>query len=135
MAFFVRHVSLLAALLLALAHVAPAAGFAGVRSPVLARSSFKGASRIFASSEKAEEPVMPVTPPPVAPPAVPPIMPVAPVAPVSPVVAEGGLSSGLDIRLLPYVLVPLFVLAAQLFLTFSRDTLPVDMLGAADMTK
>lgn len=41
----------------------------------------------------------------------------------------------LDLRLLPYVLVPLLVLAIQLFFTFSRDSLPADMLGAADMTK
>jgi hypothetical protein len=119
-----------ASFLLAFALCAPAAAFSTVgRAPSLARSALVSAHRIRASAEDgetatSEKPMAPVpatTPPP--PPVTPAGLPAEPAGPA------------LDIRLLPYVLVPLLVLASQLFLTFSRDTLPADMLGAADMTK
>ncbi|KAG8469423.1 hypothetical protein KFE25_005878 [Diacronema lutheri] len=111
-----------------LAAATPAAGFATGRLPLLARSAMIVTPRIRASGEEAratnsDQTERDATPPPP-----------QPASSVQPSLPEPA-GPSLDIRLLPYVLVPLLVLASQLFLTFSRDTLPAEFLGAADMNK
>jgi hypothetical protein len=108
------------------AFAAQAAAFAAARAPALARSAMmrEPRARIAASEDGKSEPTPAVAP-----------LPPSAVTPAGVPPPQAAAGPQLDVRLLPYVLVPLFVLASQLFLTFSRDTLPVDMLGAADMTK
>lgn len=111
---------------IALLAAAPAAGFAAGKAPLLVRSALTRTARVHAAAEDGSSNAEPAKAPDVLPP------PPTGVQPSLPAPADG---PALDIRLLPYVLVPLLVLASQLFLTFSRDALPTDMLGAADMTK
>lgn len=110
---------------IALLAAAPAAGFAAGRAPLLVRSALTRTARVHAAAEDGSSNAEPAKAPDMPPPT-------TGVQPSLPAPADG---PALDIRLLPYVLVPLLVLASQLFLTFSRDALPTDMLGAADMTK
>lgn len=120
----------LSALFVALT-VSSAAAFSASRTPLLSRSALTSTSRsrVFAAEEGSSMRTEPTE----APDAVPaPKQPAGGVQPSLPTPVDG---PALDVRLLPYVLVPLLVLASQLFLTFSRDTLPAEFLGAADMTK